>query len=140
MIQLVLPLPPSKNRLYSNAKRWTRGKDGRSKSYMARMKSPRYQAFEQEVAAEVWRQTTIEQREELQRVAAEEPLTVSVTVCFPPDDKTRDVVNLLDALMDAIKGPLGVDDSRFQDVSITQHQAHWGAWEGPPCRVEIRRY
>ena len=111
-IRLTLPLPPSKNRLYTNAKRWTRGKDGRRKSYMGRQKSVRYLAFEQAAGWAVLQQTTPQEREALQRIVAERPLSLTAYVRFPKDGRDHDTANITDALLDAIKGPLRSEERR----------------------------
>ena len=131
MIHLSLPLPPSKNRLYANAKRWTRDKAGRKKSYTGRQKSKRYLAFESAAGWAVLQQTTPQQREALQHFAAERPLSLVAYVRFPADGQDHDTANITDALLDAIKGPLGVDDERFWRVTVERVES------GPPCEVVI---
>lgn len=130
-MRLVLPLPPSKNRLYSNALRWARGKDGNPYSYMGRKRSEQYRVFLEAAGWEVCAQTTVEQREALQQIALKGPLAIRVTVCFPENGRDHDTPNIETALLDALKGPLGIDDERFWRVTVERVQ------DGPPCVVEI---
>jgi hypothetical protein len=130
-MRLVLTLPPTKNRLYRNARRWTRGSDGTPKSYTGRQHSRRYVAYLEEAGWEVIRQTTLEDREALARLAVEHPLSITARVRFPENGRRHDAANVVDSLLDAVKGPLGIDDERFWHIEVRRVRC------GPECEVVI---
>ena len=111
MIELILPWPPSINRYYRTFRnRILISKDGRE-----------------------YRKTVLEQR----RSAPTETLFGSVEVeieAFRPDNRKRDLDNLLKAALDALThAKVFEDDSQIADLRI-----FWAANKGGVLKVKVR--
>jgi len=90
MIDLILPWPPSVNKLYTPA--WRTAKSG--KRYMGRRKSDAAAAYEKEVWVAVKRRT---------KAALKGNLSVTVFVHPPVKSKRMDIDNVLKACLDSMQ-------------------------------------
>ncbi len=114
-LSLRLPLPPSTNHAYTQAKRWTRDKEtGERTSYTGRMLTEKAAAYKEQVGWMFRQQTT-----EDERAGLPERLTVSLVVHHETE---IDLGNIEKLLIDAIFGVLGRDDRTIWHLLVTRSE------------------
>lgn len=96
----MLPWPPSANRYWRNYKGRTLVSE-KARAYKNGVKALSY----------TWRANQIKGRVKV------------IIYAFPPDNRIRDLDNLLKITIDSIKGTgLFIDDSQIDEISISRHQ------------------